>query len=109
VIEVFDKKELDAELSKSNQVLALFYSSGCPFCKRFVMFFDHEAVKSDIAGVIHVRLDDYSSRLWDDYSIPVVPSVIYFENGKVSKRLNGRLGRGLSEADFISWLKQLKR
>ncbi len=109
MIEVFNKKDLDTELSKSNRVLALFYSSGCPFCKRFVMFFDYEATEADIAEVIHVRLDDYSNRLWDDYAVPAVPSVIYFEDGKVSKRLNARLGRGLSEAEFSGWLKELKR
>jgi len=105
MIEVFNKRDLDTELSKCNRVLALFYSSGCPFCKRFVIFFDREASVSGIGRIIHVRLDDYSNRLWDDYAVPAVPTVILFEDGKVSKRLNARLGRGLTAEEFMIWLK----
>lgn len=39
----------------------------------------------------------------EKYSIDIVPTVLYFENGKVSKRLDGAPGMGLSETQ----LKQL--
>jgi hypothetical protein len=31
------------------------------------------------------------------YSVEVVPTVLLFKNGKVSKRLDGVLGKGLTE------------
>ena len=44
-------------------------------------------------NVIHVLLDDYDNPLWDDYDIPAVPTIIYFEDGKVCKRLDAQLGQ----------------
>ena len=54
--------------------------------------------------MIHVLLDDYDNPLWDDYEIDAVPTVIFFEKGKISKRLDGRLGVGLSERELENWL-----
>ena len=57
--------------------------------------------------ILHVLLDDYDNPLWDDYDVAAVPTVIVFEEGKVSSRLDGRLGRGLPVAQFLGWLKEL--
>ncbi len=48
-------------------------------------------------------------RLWDDYDIPAVPTIIYFEDGKSCKRLDAQLGRGLSENAFKKWIEEFKR
>ena len=47
-------------------------------------------------------------QLWDDFDIPAVPTIILFEDGKVSKRLDGRLGSGLSEEEFKTWISEFK-
>ncbi len=54
--------------------------------------------------VIHVILEDNDNPLWDEYDIGAVPTVILFEDGKVTKRLDGRLGSGLKEERFLAWL-----
>jgi thiol-disulfide isomerase/thioredoxin len=105
---VYTKQELDAELSKSKKVLVLFYATWCPFCVRFVPTFDEEIAPLKFDHVVHALLDDYDNPLWDDYDISAVPTIILFEDGKVSKRLDGKLGRGLNEADFMKWLEQFK-
>ncbi len=106
--EIYTKQELDAELSKSSKVMALFYATWCPFCMRFVKVFDEEIKALKLDHVIHVLLDDYDNPLWDNYEIAAVPTIILFENAKVSNRLDAKLGRGLKEEDFTKWLEKLK-
>ena len=61
-----------------------------------------------VKSVIHVLLDDYENPLWDDYDIFAVPTIISFEDGKVYKRLDGKLGMGLSEGQFKTWIEEFK-
>ena len=106
MIEVDNKQDLDAELSKNKRVLALFYASWCPYCVRFVPVFKRR-IKLQEGSVVYVLLDDYDNPLWDDYSIDAVPTVILFKNGKVSCRLDGSLGVGVSEKQLQVWLDEL--
>jgi thioredoxin-like negative regulator of GroEL len=46
-----------------------------------------------------MEVDDYPN-LCEKYSIEVYPTVIYFQNGKVVKRLDGTRGFGLHEQQF---------
>jgi thiol-disulfide isomerase/thioredoxin len=108
MLKVYTQEALDSELMKNKQVLALFYSAWCPYCVRFVPTFDKTVATMDFERVIHVLLDDYDSPLWDEYDIPAVPTIILFEDGKVSKRLDGRLGSGLSEGSFKTWISEIK-
>jgi hypothetical protein len=57
-------------------------------------------------GVVYlkVRVDEDENPLWDIYGFEAVPSVILFEGGQVSRRLDCQLGRGLTESQFSSWL-----
>jgi thioredoxin 1 len=105
---IYTKKDLDSQLKKSKNVLVLFYASWCPFCLGFVPTFDEKVTNLGIKNVVHVLLDDYNNPLWDDYDIPAVPTIIFFTEGKVCKRLDARLGRGLSEERFMTWIEELK-
>ena len=109
MLKIYSKEELDVEVKKCKQVLALFYSSWCPYCIRFVPVFDSKIAELSFDRVIHVIMDDYDNPLWEIYEIGVVPTVILFEDGKVSKRLDGRFGSGLKEQQFDNWLEQFKQ
>ncbi len=108
MLKVYTQKDLDSELKNSKQVLALFYSAWCPYCVRFVPVFDKTVAKMGFERVIHVLLDDYDNPMWDEYDVPAVPTIILFEEGKVSKRLNGQLGSGLSLEKFRVWIEEFK-
>jgi thioredoxin 1 len=108
MITVDKKEDLDTLLSKNETVLALFYGSWCPYCINFVPAFDEKTVNFAFGRVIHVLLDDNANPLWDDYSIEAVPTVIFFENGYVNKRLDGKIGRGLNEKQLNVWLQNFK-
>jgi thiol-disulfide isomerase/thioredoxin len=102
-----DKQEiLCAELAKHQRVLVLFFASWCPFCMRFVPVFDKEAQTLGVDDVVHVQLDDYDSPLWDSYNVAAVPTIILFEDGKISSRLDAQLGVGLSMKQFQTWVTQ---
>jgi thioredoxin 1 len=103
-----NRKDLDLELKKNKHVLALFYATWCPYCVRSVPNFDNKAAILGFKNIIHVLLDDYDNQLWDDFDIPAVPTIIYFEDGKVSRRLNAHIGRGLSETEFEKWVDEFK-
>lgn len=107
MIKVYTKEELAAQLGKNKNALAIFYSSWCPYCIGFVPTFNKKVASLGF-DVIHVLLDDYDSPLWDEYEIPAVPTIIYFENREVCKRLDAKLGRGLNEAEFKTWIAEFK-
>lgn len=106
MIEVDTAQDLNRELGKCDKLLVLFYASWCPFCVRFVPVFDKKTVTSNVGKVIHVLLDDDNNQLWVDYGIEAVPTVIFFEKGKVCRRLDGKLGRGLNETQLNVWLEE---
>jgi thioredoxin 1 len=106
MIEVNNKSDLENHLKKGKRVLALFYASWCPFCRRFLPSFDKNFSKYGFNLVLRVKVDDDDNPLWDEYSIGAVPTVILFEEGQVCKRLDGRYGYGLSEKQLEEWLKE---
>jgi thioredoxin 1 len=109
MIKVYNREELNVQLKKSKTVLALFYSSWCPYCMRFVPVFEKKVTNLAFESVIHVLLEDNDNVLWDEYCISAVPTIILFENGQVSARLDGRLGVGIREDRFIEWLTKMKQ
>jgi thioredoxin 1 len=100
------KEDLDAYLAKNKSVLTIFYSTWCPYCVRFVPFFEKK-VNTSKFNVLHVLIEDDNNPLWDEYNIPAVPTVILFEDGKVKNRIDARLGRGLKEDQFSAWFEEL--
>jgi thioredoxin 1 len=108
MIKVDNQQDLNEELKKNEKVLALFYASWCPYCAAFVPVFNKTVGNFSVGPVVHVLLDDFDNPLWDDYDIEAVPTVIFFEKGKASKRLNGTLGVGLREKQLVVWLDKFR-
>jgi thioredoxin 1 len=93
---------LDAMLKKCPRVLVLFYASWCPHSRRFLPIFEDYALGND-QQFCRVMTDQMSG-CEDTYAIEVVPTVIFFENGKVVKCLDGVLGSGLTEGQLDSFI-----
>jgi thioredoxin 1 len=108
MIEVDNEQDLNIQLKTNGKVLALFYASWCPYCKSFVPVFDKKVFNFTGGSVIHVLLDDYDNPLWDEYSIEAVPTVLFFDKGKVRSRLDGTFGVGLNEKKLKAWLEEFK-
>ncbi len=108
MIRVDNREDLSCELKKCERVLALFYASWCPYCKTFLPVFSKSVEGFHMGTIVHVLLDDYDNTLWDEYEIDAVPTVIFFEKGKVSNRLDGTFGVGLGSKQFTEWLAKSK-
>lgn len=108
MLEVDNKEDLDNILTRTEKVMVLFYASWCPFCTRFVPVFDSKIKVFKQVTIIHVLLNDYDNPLWDDYDIEAVPTIIFYESGKVSRRLDGRSGVGLNEKQLNVWLEKFR-
>jgi thioredoxin 1 len=104
--QVETKQDLDKHLKVNTKTLAIFYSTWCPFCNRFLPAFNKHISTKKFENILHVILDDDDNPLWDVYGISAVPTIIYFEGTEVLKRLDARLGSGLNESQLQKWLEQ---
>ena len=93
---------LDAVLNKCPRVLVLFYASWCPYSRRFLPIFENYALGND-QQFCRVMTDQVSG-CEDSYDIEVVPTVIFFENGRATMRLKGVPGSGITEKQLDSFL-----
>ena len=108
MIKVDNRQDLSEELRRHERVLALFYASWCPYCTIFLPVFNKNVEGFHSGTIVHVFLDDYDNPVWDEYEVDAVPTIIFFEKGKVSKRLDGRFGVGLNAKQFREWLARSK-
>jgi thioredoxin 1 len=99
------KKDVDYSLERmlktKDKIFVLFYSSRCPFCRSFLPTFEKFA-EDKTQSCTSVKTDD-NATLREEYSIDVVPTVIFFKNGAVAKRLDGLQGVGLDEKQLIDF------
>lgn len=54
----------------------------------------------------YVIVQDDQETIADQYSVKVYPTVLFFENEVVSKRLDGVLGVGLDEYSLVKFIQQ---
>ena len=103
--EITTENELVSALNDV-ETFVLFYASWCPFCHDFLPIFEKYVGHNVNLRSVRVKLDDYSNPMWENYNIDVVPTVLNILNGKVSGRLDGILGAGLTEKALItcSWI-----
>ncbi len=97
-----NEKELDEILKTNDRVAILFYASWCPFSARFLPIFEKHA--KNIGGSCRRILVDDKDALIDNYSVEVYPTVIFFNKGKVVKRLDGVHGEGLNEKKLVEFI-----
>jgi thioredoxin-related protein len=108
MLEVASKAELTQQVNGSaKRVLALFSSSRCPFCQRFAKIFDTHIASCPVDLIVHVNMDDFNGPLWDEYNVDAIPTLIFFENGKIKNRLDAGSGVGLTEERFTQWIKTI--
>jgi thioredoxin 1 len=86
---------LDDILKSKDRVIVLLYASWCPFSHRFLPVFE-KYTRDKPQTCLRVKTDDKAS-LCEKYSVEVVPTVLLFEKGIVTKRLDGVPGEGLKE------------
>lgn len=105
-IHVNNATDFENLIREKERVVGLFYAMWCPFCVRFLAAFEKgvaHGVPGKDANVRFVMVEDVAE-LEDNYAVEVVPTVLYFENGNLAKRLDGILGVGLNESQLMKFL-----
>jgi len=103
-VEINNEHELYDILKTRSRVFVLFFASWCPFSARFLPIFERYA-KGKAQSYVRITIDD-KPNLMEKYSVEVFPTVIFFENGSVSKRLDGVTGLGLSEKQLTHMINE---
>ncbi len=89
---------LEAAIKSRDRLMVLFYAAWCPFSQAFLPTYRKHAAAGEPC---YVRiLVDEGDALTKKYSIEVYPTVLFFEKGKVVKRLDGVYHRGLSKGQL---------
>lgn len=97
-----DNAEGLADVLKMNErVVALFHASWCPFCVDFLPVFKKCAQGQAVDFLI---VKDDEETLGDRYGVQVFPTVLFFQKGKVARRLDGTLGVGLNEKQLTRFV-----
>jgi thioredoxin-like negative regulator of GroEL len=99
--------DLESVLRNKSHVFVLFYASWCPFSQRFLPVFEKQE-QANPQICLRVKIDD-KAKLREKYEVDVVPTVLLFESGAVTKRLDGVPGAGLSEKQLKSLMSASKR
>lgn len=97
--------DLDKALKEKDKVIALVYASWCPFCRRFLPIF--EQYSREEKQYFLLAQDDRET-IADKYAIEVVPTLLFFEKGALSKRLDGVPGIGLSENQLAAFVNETR-
>ncbi len=79
--------ELEKKLDKKEDVTVYFYSSDCPHCKRTTPILAPLAKDMGI-DLVQYNLKEFEQG-WDQYQIEGTPTIVHFEKGKESARIQG--------------------
>jgi thioredoxin 1 len=96
-----NERDFDRILKVKDKLIVLFYATWCPFCIRFLPVFEKYANRMPQN---YLLAEDNREILADIYAIEVIPTIIFFEDSKVSQRLDGILGFGLTEKQLTEFM-----
>jgi thioredoxin 1 len=104
IVLIDNEHDLDKILKTNDRVIVLVYASWCPFCRKFLPIFQQYAQEEQH---YFLCVQDDQESIGDKYSIDVFPTVLFFEKGSISKRLDGEPGVGLSEKQLAEFVMRL--
>ena len=94
--------DLDKALKEKDKVIALVYASWCPFCRRILPVFQERAQDERRNFLL---VEDDEENIAEKYTIDVFPTLLFFNKGAVSLRLDGKPGVGLNEKQVKDFIK----
>ena len=95
------------DMANSGQgVFVLFYASWCPFSMAFLPVYEKHATGRE-REFVRVVLDG-NEDLFEEHGVEVYPTVLFFKNGAVSRRLDGKHLSGLKEKQLTELIASCK-
>jgi thiol-disulfide isomerase/thioredoxin len=84
---------LEEAIRTRDRLFVLFYASWCPFSMAFLPhYLEHAGEEACYVRILSNDGDEHVEK----YGIEVYPTILYFEKGKLIRRLDGRYLAGLS-------------
>jgi len=91
-------EELESAIRSRDKLMVLFYASWCPYSQAFLpTYLAHSSAGDPCYARIIV---DDGDPLVEKYAISVFPTVLFFEQGALVRRLDGVFHRGLSQGQL---------
>ena len=90
-----EPRDLANRLGTKDGVFVLFYAPWCPFSMGFLPVYEKHAAGRE-ERFCRMELDG-NEDLFDKYGVEVYPTVLFFKDGKVDRRLDGKHMAGLKE------------
>lgn len=90
--------ELDAAVASRDKLMVLVYATWCPFSRAFLKTYSEHAAAGDPCYARFVA--DDGDPIVAKYGIEIFPTVLFFEKGRLAKRLDGTYHRGLSRGEL---------
>jgi thiol-disulfide isomerase/thioredoxin len=90
--------ELRSALKTESETDVVFFAHWCPHCRAFLA---ELAVTPRDRAFLLVDISDTGDPAWDMYDVRVIPTVVRFERGAESARIEARRGEGLAVADLL--------
>jgi thioredoxin 1 len=91
--------ELKSAVGASPKSVVLYHATWCPFCRAFRPTFD-KLTAGGAWDAVEAVIDDEENPIWTEQRIDIVPTVVFYEGGKPVRRLDGRAGVGIAEAEL---------
>jgi thioredoxin 1 len=96
-------------LLDSRNVLAVFYATWCPFCRRFLPIFESIMMKRTNPQAALVDISDEDNPLWEPFEVEVVPTLVGFGDGVALVRKDGVAGVGLGIPELEDALRTMEK
>ena len=93
----------------TGRVAVLFHATACPFCRTFAPEFRRIVSEHNDVREVEALMEFDDNPLWERFAIDVVPTVLFFEDGMLSSRLDGRISVGLTPTDLSEALDAFAR
>ena len=91
-------EELESAIRSRDKLMVLFYASWCPYSQAFLPTYLAHSSGGDPCYA-RIIVDD-GDPLVEKYAISVFPTVLFFEQGALVRRLDGVFHRGLSQGQL---------
>jgi thioredoxin 1 len=90
------------QIENMDRIFVLFHASWCPFCRDFLPIFE-EYAGTNPNVCITIDVDD-EPELCERFSVDCYPAVIFFQKGRITKRLDSEPNVGLNEDQFKEFI-----
>ena len=99
--------DLKTALATGDPLFVLFYAAWCPYSRQFLPVYEKHSEGRD-ADFIRIALDG-NEDVFEEFEIDVYPTVLFFDGGRVSKRLDGKHFAGLKEKQLVKLVESCRR